>query len=187
MTCVFGQWCFTSPEEQRRTHWETAIVCVKIWNDKIQCYIFCVCTLWCNTLNAAERNEWRRSSLYHAKGTILVNQSAFCSELAPPPLVPIAVLGTPTKGYQKVRFAILVPFTTSDNGNGHNGVPYRTVPPKREIFSRNRACKACSFYSVGLLWSMCNYYFLYFIHNTYLEWTIHLSIYFPLKLCFLLP
>ncbi len=34
------------------------------------------------------------------------------------------------EGYQKsgmVRFAILVPFTTSDNGNGHNCVPYRTV------------------------------------------------------------
>ncbi len=34
------------------------------------------------------------------------------------------------EGYQKsgtVQFAILVPFTPYDNGNGHNCVPYRTV------------------------------------------------------------
>ncbi len=51
----------------------------------------------------------------------------FCSEFSSTPLVPFAVLGTPMKGYQKsgkVLFTILVPFTTSDNGNGHNCVPY---------------------------------------------------------------
>ncbi len=55
----------------------------------------------------------------------------FCSEFSSTLLVPFAMLGTPTKGYQKsgmVRFAILVPFTTSDNGNGHYCVLYRTVP-----------------------------------------------------------
>ncbi len=56
--------------------------------------------------------------------TILVNQSMFCSEFSSTLLVPFAVLGTPTEGYQKsgtVRFAILVPFTNSC-------IPYRTVP-----------------------------------------------------------
>ncbi len=56
--------------------------------------------------------------------------SSLVSEFSSTLLVPFAVLGTPTEGYQKsgtVRFAILVPFTTSDNGNRHNCVPYRTV------------------------------------------------------------
>ncbi len=46
---------------------------------------------------------------------------------------------TPTEGYQKsgtVRFAILVPFTTYDNGNGHNCVPYRTVPNRTAQWKR---------------------------------------------------
>ncbi len=61
----------------------------------------------------------------------ILNQSTFCSEFSSTLLVPYAVLGTPTEGYQKsgmVWFAILVPFTTSDNGNGHNCVPYCTEP-----------------------------------------------------------
>jgi len=54
----------------------------------------------------------------------------FCSEFSSTRLGLFAVLGTLTKGYQKrdtVWFAILVPFTTSDKGNGHNCVPHCTV------------------------------------------------------------
>ncbi len=62
-------------------------------------------------------SEGEAFPLYHAQVTILVNQSTICSEFSSTLLVPFAVLGTPTKGYQKsgtVQFAILVPFTTSD-------------------------------------------------------------------------
>ncbi len=55
----------------------------------------------------------------------------FCNEFSSTLFVPFAVLGTPAEGYQKsgtVRFAILVPFTTSDSGNGNNCVPYCTEP-----------------------------------------------------------
>ncbi len=61
----------------------------------------------------------------------LVNQSTFWSEFSSTHFGPFAVLGTPMKWYQKsgtVQFAILVPFTTSDSGNGNNCVLYRNVP-----------------------------------------------------------
>ncbi len=51
--------------------------------------------------------------------------------LAPTLMYRTTVLGTPTEGYQIsgiVRFAILVPFTASDNGNRHNCVLFCTEP-----------------------------------------------------------
>ncbi len=74
---------------------------------------------------------------------ILVNQSTFCSEFSSTLLVPFAVLGTQMEGYQKsgtVRFAILVPFKTSDNGNGHNCVPYCTVLNRTAQWKRAIGC-----------------------------------------------
>ncbi len=62
----------------------------------------------------------------------------FCSEFSSTLLVTFALLGTPTEGYQKsgtVRFAILVPFTNSDNGNGHNCIPYRSVETSHKVAS----------------------------------------------------
>ncbi len=66
------------------------------------------------------------------------SQSAFCSEFSSTLLVPFAVLGIPMEGYQKCGMdTILVPFTTSDNGNGHNCILYRTVPNRTVPFNGN--------------------------------------------------
>ncbi len=96
---VFGQWCFTSPQEQTRTHIEKRLL--SVWKYKIHClYFLFVCALWCNKPNTAKWNEWRRSfiPLYHAQVTNLVTQSTFCSELSSTLLVPFVVLDTPMKG-----------------------------------------------------------------------------------------
>ncbi len=80
------------------------------------------------------RNEWSRSY-------IPFSQSTFCSEF----LHPFGTLCSaryPSRRVPKsgtVRFAILVPFTTSDSGNGNNCVLYQTVPlsgnePIKNIF-----------------------------------------------------
>ncbi len=69
--------------------------------------------------------------LVYRKGDDSGKPINFCSEFSSTLLVPFAVLGTPTKGYQKsgmVWFAILIPFTTSDNGNGHSCEMYGTLP-----------------------------------------------------------
>ncbi len=87
----------------------------------------------------------------------LVNQSTFWSEFSSTLLGPFAVLGTPMKGYQKsgtVQFAILVPFTISDSGNGNNCVLYRNVPlsgnePKDAYIHR---CFSSSHGATLILW-----------------------------------
>ncbi len=85
-----------------RTHIEKRLL--SVWQYKIirYCIFFCVGALWCNKSNTAERNEWRRSfiPLYHTNH--IVNQSTFGSEFSSTLLVPFAVLGTSTEGYQKV-------------------------------------------------------------------------------------
>ncbi len=125
MTRVFGQWRFMSPQEQTRTHIEKRLL--SVWNYKIIKYtviFFCVCAhvhFDVNKPNMDSRAERVKEKLYPLQP---IN---FCSEFSSTLLVPFAVLGTPAEGYQKsgtVRFAILVPFTTSDSVNGNNCVPY---------------------------------------------------------------
>ncbi len=100
----FGATMFhESTTTDKNAYWGNGL---SVWKYKIIKYtvtFFCVCARWCNKPNTAERNEWRRSfiPLYHAKVTILVNQSMFCSDFSSTVFVPFAVLGTPTEGYQK--------------------------------------------------------------------------------------
>ncbi len=58
-----------------------------------------------NKSNTHEQQSVVRSQVkefYHlVSRKILVNQSMFCSEFSSTLLVPFAVLGTPTEGYQK--------------------------------------------------------------------------------------
>ncbi len=63
--------------------------------------------------------------------TILVNQSTFCSEFSSTLLVPFAVLGTPTEGYQKsgtVRYFGTIHNLWQWNQIAYSTVVYWTVP-----------------------------------------------------------
>ncbi len=71
--------------------------------------------------------------------------------LAPPLRYPLLCSVPQRKGTKKVvQFAILVPFTTSDNGNGHNCVSYRTAqwklitPPSGDLQTSYRGPRCCS-------------------------------------------
>ncbi len=70
-----------STRTDKNAYWETAIVCVKIWNYKMHFYIF-----W---------EERVKEKLYPLQP---IN---FCSEFSSTLLVPFAVLGTPAEGYHK--------------------------------------------------------------------------------------
>ncbi len=93
-----------STRTDKNAYWETAIVCVKIWNYKMHFYIF-----W----------EERVKGKLHP-----IQPINFCSDFSSTLLVPFAVLDTPAEEYLK---SSTVPFTNSDSGNGNNCTPYCTV------------------------------------------------------------
>ncbi len=86
---------------------------------------FCVCAHVHsdvnNKPNTDSRAERVKEELYP------LQPISFCSKFSST----LLVLGTPAEGYQKscmVQFAILVPFTNFDSGNGNNCIPYCTEP-----------------------------------------------------------
>ncbi len=95
---------------------------------------FCVCAHVHsdvnNKPNTDSRAERVKEELYP------LQPISFCSEFSST----LLVLGTPAEGYQKscmVQFAILVPFTTFDSGNGNNCVLYCTVPNRAAQWKRD--------------------------------------------------
>ncbi len=83
-----------------------------------------------NNPNMNSRAERVKEKLY------LLQPINFCIEFSST----LCSAGTPAEGYHKcstVRFFILVPFTTSDSGNGNNCVPYCNEPFRSVETSHN--------------------------------------------------
>ncbi len=159
MTRVFEQWHFTSPQEPilRNGYCLCDII-------KYTVIFFCVCAHVHsdvnNKPNTDSRAERVKEKLYPLQP---IN---FCSEFSSTLLVPFAVLGTPAEGYQKsgtVQFDFLVPFTTSDSGNGNNCVlyrpePYRSVETSHKVavYSQRKIYVLVSL--LGINYQFINYY-----------------------------
>ncbi len=148
-----------------RTHIEKWLLSVRYC--KIHCYIFCTLNVHFNVHfdlnnkpNTDSRAERVKEKLYPFQP---IN---FCSEFSSTLLVPFAVLGTPAEGYQKsgtVQFDILVPFTTSDSGNGNNCVLYRPelyrsveTSHKVAVYSQRKIYVLVSL--LGINYQFINYY-----------------------------